>query len=55
MYNEQRLVSITQFSSPVNAMTFGKFGREDSTLISVTCKGKGFFLDTSNSNATTCS
>lgn len=39
MYNEQHLVSTTQLSSPVNAMTFGKFGREDNTLISVTRTG----------------
>ena len=39
VYNEQHLVSVTPFESPVNAMTFGKFGREDNTLISVTRTG----------------
>ena len=40
VYNEQHLVSVTKLSSPVNAMTFGKFGREDNTLISITRKGE---------------
>lgn len=39
VYNEQHLVSVTPFESPVNAMTFGRFGREDSTLIGVTRTG----------------
>jgi len=39
VYNEQHLVSVTKFKSPVNAMTFGKFGREENTLISITRTG----------------
>ncbi|KAL0026920.1 hypothetical protein WJX77_011582 [Trebouxia sp. C0004] len=39
VYNEQHLVSVTKFESPVNAMTFGKFGREENTLVSITRTG----------------
>ena len=39
VYNEQHLVSVTKLSSPVNAMTFGKFGREENTLVSITRAG----------------
>ncbi|DBA70591.1 TPA: Bardet-Biedl syndrome 1 protein [Trebouxia sp. C0005] len=39
VYNEQHLVSVTHFKSPVNAMTFGKFGREENTLVSITRTG----------------
>ena len=39
VYNEQHLVSVSSFKSPVNAMAFGRFGREDNTLISVSRTG----------------
>ncbi|KAL3141002.1 Bardet-Biedl syndrome 1 protein, variant 2 [Trebouxia sp. C0010 RCD-2024] len=39
VYNDQHLVSITPLESPVNALTFGKFGREENTLIGVTRTG----------------
>ena len=40
MYNEQHLVSMIKLKFPVNAMTFGKFGREENTLISITRTGQ---------------
>jgi len=30
---------LTKLKSPVNAMTFGKFGREENTLVSITRTG----------------
>lgn len=39
VYNGQHLMSSTQLSSPYNAMTFGKYGREESTLIGVMKSG----------------
>lgn len=42
VYNGQNLMSTTQLSSPYNAMTFGKYGREDSTLIGIMKSGITF-------------
>lgn len=40
VYNGQHLMTTTQLSSPYNAMTFGKYGREDSTLIGIMKSGE---------------
>ncbi|XP_046850601.1 Bardet-Biedl syndrome 1 protein-like isoform X2 [Xenia sp. Carnegie-2017] len=39
LYKEKFLISTLQVDSPVTAMQYGRFGREDSSLIVVTLKG----------------
>ncbi len=39
MYNEKLLVSVHVVPNPVTALCFGRYGREDNTLISLTKSG----------------
>ena len=39
VYNEKQLVSTTKMPSPVGAMVFGRYGREEHALISILTSG----------------
>ena len=39
IYNEKQLVSTTKMPSPVGAMVFGRYGREEHALISILTSG----------------